>query len=148
MWERFCQTKIRQKTKVTKAKINRVPPSFWTTMPSCVRWENMAPSIVPMPKSAPIQVVLGMRIRMATSNSTTPKPILPHGSRPSCSKIKTDSGAAENLKKRVCNKMTAGIILKTAFPIDFVVILLLIRLWLFCREKRVHITIGQQISML
>jgi len=69
-------------------------------------------------------VVLGMRIRKATSNSTNPKPILPHGSNPSFSKIKTDSGAAENLKKRVCNKMMAGIILKIAFPIDFVVIVL------------------------
>jgi hypothetical protein len=77
--------------------------------------------MVPMPNKAPGQVVLGTRIWMAMINSTIPKPILPHGSGPSCSKIYTDSGAAENLKKRVCNKITVGTILKMAFRIDFVV---------------------------
>ena len=47
---------------------------------------------------------------MAVINSKIPTSIRPHGSSPSVENIYTDSGAAENLKNRVCNKIIAGTI--------------------------------------
>ena len=39
--------------------------------------EKIAPNIVPIPKSAPSKVVLGIKINIEAINSTTPDPILP-----------------------------------------------------------------------
>ncbi|MBC7523164.1 MAG: hypothetical protein H7239_01805 [Flavobacterium sp.] len=47
----------------------------------------MAPSIVPKPKIAPINVVLGIRIKIDAIASTIPDPILPKGSIPNLVKI-------------------------------------------------------------
>ena len=68
----------------------------------------MAPLIKPAARSAPSHVVRGISSSDAAINSAIPVPILPHGSMPILEKIYTDSGDAENLKNKVCNKITAA----------------------------------------
>src|SRR5947208_218230 len=68
----------------------------------------MAPEITPSEINAPYTTVPGISSRMAAINSITPEPILPHGSRPRVEKMYTDSFAAENLKNRVCARITAA----------------------------------------
>lgn len=60
-----------------------------------------APIIVPIPRSAPNHTNLGNNSNATIKSSTTPDPILPHGSAPREEKIKTDSSAALNLKNKV-----------------------------------------------
>lgn len=80
------------------------PPSFCISTPKKKRWEKIAPKIVPNPKIAPINVVLGIMIKMEISSSIMPIPILPYGSKPNSEKIQTLSGAPVNLKNKVCKR--------------------------------------------
>src|SRR5712691_4482707 len=102
-----------EQTNTISASANSSPLSLWTSMPSTVRWLKMAPAITPMARSDPRHVNRGVRIRIAASSSTTPDPMRPHGSAPTFGKRETDSGAAVNLKKRVCSRMIAAVILRT-----------------------------------
>jgi hypothetical protein len=63
---------------------------------------------------------------MAAINSITPLPIRPHGSIPSLENIYTDSSDAENLKKSVCNIMSAGNNLSAQIPIVFQLMVILL----------------------
>ena len=71
------------------------------SIPRKNRCEKIAPVITPKPIKAPNQVVLGNNNNKEAINSTTPDAILPWGSILSFEKIKTDSGAAVNLKNNV-----------------------------------------------
>lgn len=61
-----------------------------------------------MANKAPKTVVRGMRINADASSSSMPVPIRPQGSIPKVENMKTDSGAAVNLKNRVCSIMIAA----------------------------------------
>jgi len=54
---------------------------------------------------AHIQAFLGTKSMIDAISSTIPDPILHRGSIQSFEKSSTDSGAAQNLKGRVCNRM-------------------------------------------
>jgi hypothetical protein len=53
--------------------------------------------------------VRGIKIRIEAISSPTPEPIRPYGSMPKLEKIYTLSGAALNLKKSVCTKITTAV---------------------------------------
>ncbi len=101
-----------QQPKTTMANINNTPPSSCTSIPSNVRWLNIAPSVTLAPRNAPIQVVFGMRSNMVAINSVAPVANLPHGSTPICSNINMLSADPVNFKKSVRNKMAAEVIRK------------------------------------
>ena len=79
-----------------------------------LRWKNKAPAINPKPSKAPKPIVSGINKRMEAISSFTPTKIRPQGSMPRLEKIKTDSGAAVNLKYRVCSMINADKSLKTS----------------------------------
>src|SRR6516162_8723667 len=91
-------------------------------MPRIVKWLRIAPAMTPKANSEPSQLNRGERSNSAAISSTTPEPIRPQGSAPTFEKMYTDSGAAVNLKNKVCSKMIAATIrknqLKTAMIID------------------------------
>lgn len=66
-----------QHINVTTANVNKVPPSFLTSIPSANIWEKIAPIIVPKPKIAPIIVVRGIKINIDAINSNIQEPIVP-----------------------------------------------------------------------
>lgn len=68
-----------------------------------------APTINPSASNEPAQTVAGINMRIVEINSSTPTPILPHGSMPIVEKINTDSSEAVNLKYSVCTMMMAAI---------------------------------------
>jgi len=80
----------------------------------------MAPLIIPTDKSAPKNTVLGTNNKIPVASSATPVAILPKGSTPSLEKIYTLSGAAVNLKNKVCNKMHATTMRKINFKVFIV----------------------------
>lgn len=80
------------------ASRNKLPPSFWTSMPRKNKCAIMAPAIVPKARMAPYKDVFGIKSKMPETNSTTPDPILPQGSIPKVENICTLTGAAVNLK--------------------------------------------------
>ena len=104
----FIQRMIEQLKNTTKASMNRVPPSSWTSIPSIVRWLSIAPLITPNPRKAPNQVNPGTKSKMEAANSVIPDAYLPHGSIPTVSKMYILSGAPVNLKNNVCSMITAA----------------------------------------
>jgi hypothetical protein len=96
----------RQLMKTTMARPNKSPlsplPSLSiTSMPSFVRWVRIAPATAPSASIAPIVTVAGIKSNITATSSSTPDPILPHGSAPSVVKMYFDSSAPVNLKNSV-----------------------------------------------
>ena len=132
----FCQSTIAEEMKTTNASINRVPPSPCTSMPSTVKWLIMAPEITPKASPAPSQTKPGPNNRMVAMSSVIPDRYLPHVSMPTVSNIYMLSGAPVNLKKSVCNKITAAASLGSQLKIVFAFI---VRILLFSFSMKVII---------
>lgn len=93
------------------AKIKRLPPSPCISIPKNNKCDKIAPAMIPKASNAPKSDVLFHNRIMPANNSITPVPILPQGSKPKFENIWTLTGAAVNLKYKVCNKINAARIL-------------------------------------